>query len=513
METEGNGSFQVENVCSRTPKTIHRFTRTQRTPKKTPTRTMSNSGNCLGDRFIPSRSAMDFELSHYQLLQKENSNCGGNDGVFSSQNKIGCERTGQSRQSGDTVTAMAYEADSEFRVRLADRVFEGRGGITSKILAFKQKAPMRLDQQNPHKVLYSSSGFSGSESSSMHCRESVRKENVTRQISTCPERILDAPNLVDDYYLNVLDWSSRNILAIALGSTLYLWEASSASITELMHSEESNLITSVQWTGEGRHLAIGTQDGCVQLWDTENKKPLRILRGHAARVGCLSWSQHLLSSGSKDSNIHQHDVRIHNHLVAVLRGHEQEVCGLKWSPDGTQLASGANDNLVCLWDVQHSLTSPRHTLNEHCAAVKAVAWCPWQRDLLATGAGASDRSIRFWNSATGACLNRIDTGSQVSSLIWSRNPSCHEIVSGHGFAHNQLIVWKYPSLTKVAELHGHEQRILQLSASPDGKTIVSAAADETLRFWKVFDVEVKLCSKPKMIDTKGSRISSLLTIR
>jgi cell division cycle protein 20 (cofactor of APC complex) len=32
-----------------------------------------------------------------------------------------------------------------------------------------------------------------------------------------PERILDAPNLIDDYYLNLLDWSNTNILAISLG--------------------------------------------------------------------------------------------------------------------------------------------------------------------------------------------------------------------------------------------------------------------------------------------------------
>ena len=38
-----------------------------------------------------------------------------------------------------------------------------------------------------------------------------------RQISALPERILDAPDLVDDYYLNLLDWSkSCNKLAVSL---------------------------------------------------------------------------------------------------------------------------------------------------------------------------------------------------------------------------------------------------------------------------------------------------------
>lgn len=41
--------------------------------------------------------------------------------------------------------------------------------------------------------------------------------------------------------------------------------------------------------------------------------------------------------------------RIREHITGVLRGHEQEVCGLKWSPSGQQLASGGNDNLLHVW--------------------------------------------------------------------------------------------------------------------------------------------------------------------
>ena len=40
-------------------------------------------------------------------------------------------------------------------------------------------------------------------------------------------------------------------------------------------------------------------------------------------------------------------------------------------------------------------------------------------------------------------------------------------------------------MVKVAELTGHTARVLHMAASPDGTTVVSAAADETLRFWKI----------------------------
>jgi cell division cycle protein 20 (cofactor of APC complex) len=161
---------------------------------------------------------------------------------------------------------------------------------------------------------------------------------------------------------------------------------------------------------------------------------------------------------------------------------------LKWSLSGQQLASGGNDNLLYIWDqsmASHNSTSQYlHRLDEHCVAVKALAWCPFQRNILASGGGSADRSIKFWNTHTGACLNTVDTHSQVCSLLWNRHE--RELLSSHGFSQNQLTLWKYPSMVKITELTGHTSRVLHLAQSPDGYTVASAAADETLRFWQVF---------------------------
>jgi WD40 repeat protein len=48
---------------------------------------------------------------------------------------------------------------------------------------------------------------------------------------------------------------------------------------------------------------------------------------------------------------------------------------------------------------------------------------------------------------------------QVCALLWSTE--YRELVSSHGFAHNQLILWKYPTMAKVAELTGKLRKALQ----------------------------------------------------
>jgi len=305
----------------------------------------------------------------------------------------------------------------------------------------------------------------------------------TRKISKVPYKVLDAPELQDDFYLNLVDWSSQNMLSVGLGSCVYLWSAYTSQVTKLCDlSPEEDSVTSVAWTEKGSHLSVGTNKGYVQIWDTQSAKKISALEGHLLRVGSLAWNNDLLCSGSRDRMILLRDVRCPLSSEKKLIGHRQEVCGLRWSPDRQLLASGGNDNKLMVWNLSN--TNPYQQYSDHVAAVKAIAWSPHQHGLLASGGGTVDRCIRFWNTLTGQNLHCIDTGSQVCNLAWSKHSN--ELVSTHGYSQNQILVWKYPNLQQVAKLTGHTCRVLYLAMSPDGESIVTGAGDETLRFWNVF---------------------------
>ena len=79
---------------------------------------------------------------------------------------------------------------------------------------------------------------SGSEASQL---KSVRK------IPQNPFKVLDAPMLQDDFYLNLVDWSSSNILAVGLNGAVYIWSASDQRVTKLCEVPETDAITSVAW--------------------------------------------------------------------------------------------------------------------------------------------------------------------------------------------------------------------------------------------------------------------------
>lgn len=409
-----------------------------------------------GDRFIPNRALMDYDLSHFKITQESSGGASGD----------------------EAENVSGYNSNSS----AMQEKLGGQHKQDAKILTFKQRAPKAQEgYSNNLKVLYSSSKAPGP------------KKGPSRFIPQSSERILDAPELRDDFYLNLMDWSSKNIISITLDNGVYLWNANTGEIDHLFEMDGSgDYITSVAWLKDSDVLAVGNSLGQVLLWDVVKHKCLRCMEGHPARVGSLAWNSFVLSSGARSGNIHHHDVRIEDHLVAATEGHHtQEVCGMAWSPDGKYIASGGNDNLLNIWDSTRALAGgePLYSLTQHQAAVKAISWCPWQPNLLGSGGGTADRTIRFWNVQTGLCLKTTDAKSQVSSMLWSREHQ--ELITGHGYSQNQLTIWKYSTMERICDLKGHTNRILKMCLSPDETTVVSAAADETLRFWNCFAHEKK----------------------
>lgn len=184
---------------------------------------------------------------------------------------------------------------------------------------------------------------------------------------------------------------------MGLSSCIYIWSASSSKVTKLADLGPRDCVTSVCWSKHGHHLSIGTNSGVVQVWDINKAKLIRTMKGHEGRVGAIAWSSNVLSSGSKDKNILQRDLRCKDDSFSCLSYHKQEVCGLKWSYDEQQLASGGNDNKLAVWS-SHNNQEPVGKFNSHLAAVKALSWSPHQHGLLASGGGTADRCIRFWNT-------------------------------------------------------------------------------------------------------------------
>lgn len=454
----GVSEFTLTGTGPRTPRS------SRKQHLKVPFRQNSTKNTItFGDRFIPNRTASSaITTSGSAKLD-----------VGEKRHRVGIDTSAIGSAVDDVTNALgltsiidneeqtSYARSSPNTVAYQDSLATACGvSLNQRILAFKPAPPesskpvdLRSQYNRPIKNASSISAQS------------------RRRVATAPERVLDAPGLVDDYYLNLLDWSSGNQVAIGLERSIYIWSAESGTVNSLLETSPDTYVSSVKWSGDGAYVSVGLGTGEIQIWDVEEGTKLRSMHGHDTRVGVMGWNKHNLSSGARSGLVFNHDVRIAQHKIAELVSHVSEVCGLEWRSDGVQLATGGNDNLVSIWDAR-SLSVPKFTKTNHKAAVKALSWCPWQPNLLATGGGSYDRHIHFWNTTTGARVNSIDTGSQVTSLRWS--PHFREIVSTSGFPDNSLSIWLYPTLVRNAEIPAHESRVLHSCLSPDGQMLATA---------------------------------------
>ncbi|KAI9370722.1 WD40-repeat-containing domain protein [Aspergillus egyptiacus] len=505
----------------------------ERTPGTSPSRKRQR---VYGDRFIPNREGQDLQAT-YSLLHED-----------------GCPAT-PSRSKKRTPHSELHFQKTEEANRMYSRVLRselfgntvpqadidslppdplfGLAGINDKTRSHTPPShvvsalpPASITPSTPHKNLfnYASPRDTPSKTPRSHHAPNlnVRSELYSlspirydsqriletprkqpRYVNKVPYKVLDAPDLQDDFYLNLVDWGSSNVLGVGLGNSVYMWNSQTGRVTKLCELKDDT-VTSVSWIQRGTHLSIGTGKGLVQIWDAERCRRLRTMIGHTNRVGALAWNDHILTSGSRDRHIFHRDVRSPDQYLRRLSGHKQEVCGLRWNTEDGQLASGGNDNKLLVWDKLNE--TPLYRFSDHTAAVKAITWSPHQHHLLASGGGTADRTIKFWNTATGSLIKEVDTGSQVCNLAWSKNSD--EIISTHGYSQHQIVIWKYPRMEQIVSLTGHTFRVLYLAMSPDGQTVVTGAGDETLRFWKIFN------RRPgRDHGREGSRLAEWGTIR
>jgi WD40 repeat protein len=201
-----------------------------------------------------------------------------------------------------------------------------------------------------------------------------------------------------------------------------------------------------------------------------------LLRGHDDRVRGVAWSPdgQRLVTASADRTARIWDANTGSEL-AVLGGHNDLVRGVAWSPDGKRLLTASNDCTARIWDANTG--SELAVLSSHNEEVWAVAWSP-DGHRLATG--SVDRTTRIWNANTGselAVLGGHDSG--VRGLAWSPDSQRLAAASDDGTAR----IWNADNSNELAVLRGHDDALRGLAWSPDGRRLATTSVDRTARIW------------------------------
>ncbi|KDR78284.1 hypothetical protein GALMADRAFT_155247 [Galerina marginata CBS 339.88] len=338
--------------------------------------------------------------------------------------------------------------------------------------------------------------------------------------------VLDSPGVPSDQEAYPITWSCRNLISVACKNDIYYQNLDNKSVSHLCTTLLPGKIGVIQWGQKGNenYLALGMSSGTVQMWDAgTGGRGVAVHTWFAKKEGaakCLSWNQDVLAIGMEGGEITLTDVRCPQETTAFAK-HRDRVLGLQWSPDGNYLASGDKDGIVHLWDRRagKSLLDSSQPVSRirHKGGVKALAWCPWKPELLATGSAAPEGKIKIWNisSMTNHSPEPIQTiplNTSVLSLHWS--PHCKELLSTHGSSFkpllsprdrtssvtpnkltftktpltNSITVHEYPSCKRLMTLtNAHSGQVTHSCLGPSGESIFTVSPrEEAIKMWQVW---------------------------
>ena len=165
----------------------------------------------------------------------------------------------------------------------------------------------------------------------------------------------------------------------------------------------------------------------------------------------------------------------------VFTGHQQLVRTVAWSPNGTMLASGADDAQLFVWGTDGTI----HQTIAHPASIHAVAWSPDSQRLV-TG---SNNQVLFLNALNGMVLGRSTHRhtAAVTSLAWTGKQQRLQVVSGG--ADNRAIVWDTTNYSAQTIFMRHTTPIESVSWAPDGQTVASSSQGGAVRIWNAADAQ------------------------
>ena len=285
----------------------------------------------------------------------------------------------------------------------------------------------------------------------------------------------------------------KAMIAAGRGSEIHIYDAGSGnSVRALvnpalkddtgqpMKLAHLDIVQALVFSPDGRLLASGGFQEVI-VWDAQTGMVRQRLTGFSDRVVALDFSKDgkLLATGggppTQDGEVRVFEVDSGKLLLDIKNGHSDTVFGVRFSPDGTKLATCAADKFVKVWELPSGKFLK--SFEGHTHHVMDVGWKPDGKLLASCGA---DNVIKVWDYEKGEQTRTIQAhGKQVTRMAVLTNSP--QIITASG--DSTVKRWNLDSGGVTMNYGGNTDFVYAVGASPDGTVVAVGGQESVVRLY------------------------------
>ena len=322
---------------------------------------------------------------------------------------------------------------------------------------------------------------------------------LANEMFTC-----DPSDIIHGHTFLVLttDISPDGNLILSGGSddAVYLWDADShTKVTRLVMDE---IVTSVKFSHDGQSFAVAVRSNVVSLFHTDTGELVRTFGPYEQDVASVAFhpSQPILAFGfyGNDSRrVENGRVRefednqpaeltfvnsLSGERLLSVDGHGDEITSLEFSSSGDLLFSSCLDGVLRVWQCNVGEGSVACDLKRELIAnpggTHELALSPDGSKVLC---GGNDKVANLFDTETGALLSRFSGHS--TELLGVDFSAGGDLVATCA-SDQTAIIWDLEG-NPIRKCKGHSGAVNEVRFFPNGRRVVTASDDLTLRRWPI----------------------------